>query len=67
MDFSSFAFDRRILAGIRDCGYVSPTPIQVQAMPAVLQGQDVLGLAQTGTGKRAGRQVPGEKSADDIG
>lgn len=58
MDFSSFSFDRRLLAGIRDCGYVSPTPIQVQAIPSVLSGQDVLGLAQTGTGKTAAFALP---------
>ncbi|NLW81967.1 MAG: DEAD/DEAH box helicase [Desulfovibrionales bacterium] len=58
MDFSSFSLDRRILANVRDCGYVSPTPIQVQAMPAALAGRDVLGLAQTGTGKTAAFALP---------
>ncbi len=58
MDFSSFSLDRRLHAGIRDCGYVSPTPIQVQAIPSVLEGRDVLGLAQTGTGKTAAFALP---------
>lgn len=58
MDFSSFSLDRRLHVGIRDCGYVSPTPIQVQAIPPVLEGQDVLGLAQTGTGKTAAFALP---------
>ena len=58
MDFSSFSFDRRLDVGIRDCGYVSPTPIQVQAIPPVLDGRDVLGLAQTGTGKTAAFALP---------
>ena len=58
MDFSSFSLDRRLHAGIRDCGYVSPTPIQVQAIPPVLDGKDVLGLAQTGTGKTAAFALP---------
>jgi len=58
VDFSSFCFDRRLEVGIRDCGYVSPTPIQVQAIPPVLAGQDVLGLAQTGTGKTAAFALP---------
>ena len=58
MDFSSFSLDRRILVGVRDCGYSSPTPIQVQAIPPVLSGRDVLGLAQTGTGKTAAFALP---------
>lgn len=58
MDFSSFSLDRRLHVGIRDCGYVSPTPIQVQAIPPVLDGKDVLGLAQTGTGKTAAFALP---------
>jgi superfamily II DNA/RNA helicase len=58
VDFSSFSFDQRLGVGIRDCGYVSPTPIQVQAIPPVLAGRDVLGLAQTGTGKTAAFALP---------
>jgi ATP-dependent RNA helicase RhlE len=58
VDFSSFSLDRRILVGVRDCGYSSPTPIQVQAIPPVLSGRDVLGLAQTGTGKTAAFALP---------
>lgn len=58
MDFSSFSFDQRLNVGIRDCGYASPTPIQVQAIPPVLAGKDVLGLAQTGTGKTAAFALP---------
>jgi superfamily II DNA/RNA helicase len=58
VDFSSFSFDQRLGAGIRGCGYVSPTPIQVQAIPPVLEGRDVLGLAQTGTGKTAAFALP---------
>lgn len=58
MDFTSFSLDRRILAGIQHCGYVSPTPIQIQAIPPALAGRDVLGLAQTGTGKTAAFALP---------
>ncbi len=50
MTFDSFAFDARIASGIRAAGYAVPTPIQTQAIPVVLQGRDVMGLAQTGTG-----------------
>ncbi len=58
MDFSSFSFDQRLHVGIRDCGYATPTPIQIQAIPPVLDGRDVLGLAQTGTGKTAAFALP---------
>jgi ATP-dependent RNA helicase RhlE len=44
--------------GIRDAGYTEPTPIQHQAIPVVLEGRDVLGLAQTGTGKTAAFALP---------
>ena len=53
MSFMSFNFHPRIMAGVQALGYTVPTPIQVQAMPPVLQGRDVVGLAQTGTGKTA--------------
>ncbi|GFM36079.1 DEAD/DEAH box helicase [Desulfovibrio psychrotolerans] len=58
MSFESFSLDRRILAGVTACGYETPTPIQTQAIPPVLQGRDVLGLAQTGTGKTAAFALP---------
>ncbi|WP_207263632.1 DEAD/DEAH box helicase [Desulfovibrio sp. Huiquan2017] len=58
MNFSIFSLDRRILAGIKDCGYETPTPIQEQAIPLVLKGHDVMGLAQTGTGKTAAFALP---------
>jgi len=53
MSFERFKFDRRIAAGIDAVGYTTPTPIQEQAIPVVLAGRDVLGIAQTGTGKTA--------------
>lgn len=58
MNFEQFSFDRRIVAGIKAVGYTTPTPIQHQAIPAVLNGRDVLGLAQTGTGKTAAFALP---------
>jgi ATP-dependent RNA helicase RhlE len=58
LDFEQFSFDPRIRAGIKAAGYTSPTPIQQQAIPAVLQGHDVLGVAQTGTGKTAAFVLP---------
>jgi len=46
------------MAGVKAAGYTTPTPIQEQAIPVVLQGRDVLGLAQTGTGKTAAFALP---------
>ena len=53
MEFNKFNFHPQIAAGIKAAGFVTPTPIQEQALPPVLQGKDVMGLAQTGTGKTA--------------
>jgi ATP-dependent RNA helicase RhlE len=58
MNFEEFSLDGRLNAGIRDVGYETPTPIQEQAIPAVLAGRDVMGLAQTGTGKTAAFALP---------
>lgn len=58
MNFEQFSLDGRLNAGIRDAGYVVPTPIQKQAIPPILDGRDVIGLAQTGTGKTAAFALP---------
>ena len=58
MKFDQLALDPRILAGVHTAGYSAPTPIQGQAIPVVLDGRDVLGLAQTGTGKTAAFILP---------
>ena len=58
MNFDQFNLDPRLNAGIKEVGFVTPTPIQQQAIPEVLQGRDVLGLAQTGTGKTAAFILP---------
>jgi len=58
MSFTSFNFHPRIKAAVDSCGYASPTPIQQQAIPPVLEGRDLLGLAQTGTGKTAAFVLP---------
>jgi ATP-dependent RNA helicase RhlE len=58
VNFEPFSFDPRIRAGIQAAGYITPTPIQQQAIPAVLKGRDVLGVAQTGTGKTAAFMLP---------
>ena len=56
--FEDFGLSPDILKALDDLGYVSPTPIQVQAIPLVLEGKDVMGAAQTGTGKTAGYSLP---------
>jgi ATP-dependent RNA helicase RhlE len=58
MSFEQFSLDPRIDAGVKAAGYTTPTPIQHQAIPVVLEGRDVLGLAQTGTGKTAAFLLP---------
>ena len=58
MNFEQFSLDGRLNAAIKDVGYVTPTPIQQEAIPSVLEGRDVLGLAQTGTGKTAAFALP---------
>jgi ATP-dependent RNA helicase RhlE len=58
MEFNTFDFHPQIIKGIVAAGYVSPTPIQAQAIPSVLAGRDVMGLAQTGTGKTAAFALP---------
>ena len=56
--FSDLALDPRVLQAVTDAGYETPTPIQAQAIPPALLRQDVLGIAQTGTGKTASFVLP---------
>ena len=56
--FADFGLDPQILRALTDQGYVHPTPIQAAAIPIVLQGRDVMGAAQTGTGKTASFSLP---------
>ena len=58
MSFKSFHLDERIHAGIQSAGYKTPTPIQLQAIPPILAGHDLIGIAQTGTGKTAAFMLP---------
>lgn len=58
VSFKSFNLDPRIEDLITSAGYETPTPIQAQAIPVVLEGKDILGLAQTGTGKTAAFVLP---------
>ena len=58
MSFDSLGLAEPLLRAVHEAGYTTPTPIQAQAIPAVLSGGDVMGGAQTGTGKTAGFVLP---------
>ncbi len=58
MNFAELGLGPEILQAVEEAGYANPTPIQEQAIPVVLMGRDVLGVAQTGTGKTAGFTLP---------
>lgn len=58
MKFKSLGICAPILKALEDSGYKEPTPIQVKTIPAALEGKDILGLAQTGTGKTAAFAIP---------
>ncbi len=58
MTFETLGLSDELLRAVRAMGYTSPTPIQAQAIPAILEGKDIMGAAQTGTGKTAGFTLP---------
>lgn len=58
MSFNTFGLSEEITRAVAECGYTVPTPIQLQSIPAVLAGGDLLAGAQTGTGKTAGFTLP---------
>ncbi len=58
MTFETLGLSEELLRAVRTNGYTNPTPIQVQAIPAILKGTDVMAAAQTGTGKTAGFTLP---------
>jgi superfamily II DNA/RNA helicase len=58
MSFAELGLSPKVLAAVEAAGYTTPTPIQAQAIPHVLQHRDVLGIAQTGTGKTAAFTLP---------
>ena len=58
MPFTSLGLRAELLRALADSGYETPTPVQAQAIPVILEGRDVLAAAQTGTGKTAGFTLP---------
>jgi superfamily II DNA/RNA helicase len=58
MTFDELGLSQKVLAAVQASGYTTPTPIQAQSIPPALQGRDILGIAQTGTGKTAAFTLP---------
>jgi ATP-dependent RNA helicase DeaD len=58
LSFADLGLERRVLSAVKDVGYEAPSPIQAQAIPILLAGHDLIGLAQTGTGKTAAFALP---------
>ena len=58
MSFTTLGLSQPLLKAVKDTGYITPTPIQSQAIPLILQERDLLAAAQTGTGKTAGFTLP---------
>ena len=58
MSFAELGLSDELLRAVDESGYTTPTPIQTQAIPSVLMGRDIIGIAQTGTGKTAGFVLP---------
>ncbi|MDH3563786.1 MAG: DEAD/DEAH box helicase, partial [Gammaproteobacteria bacterium] len=58
MSFSSLGLSAELLRAVSEKGYTQATPVQLQAIPVILEGRDILAGAQTGTGKTAGFTLP---------
>src|ERR1043165_7898020 len=58
MPFAKLGLSNPMLEGVRAMGYTEPTPIQLRAIPLIMEGRDVIGSAQTGTGKTAAFALP---------
>src|ERR1043165_5287209 len=58
MSFRALGLDANILKAVQEAGYTEPTPIQSAAIPQILAGHDLIGIAQTGTGKTAAFTLP---------
>ena len=57
-DFEALGLNKSLVRALFEAGYLEPTPIQVVAIPKVIEGNDLLGIAQTGTGKTAAFSLP---------
>ena len=67
MSFLTLGLRPELVRAVSEKGYTTPTPIQVQAIPLILEGRDLMGSAQTGTGKTAGFTLPILQRLDQSG
>jgi len=67
MGFDSLGLSEAVLNAVRESGYENPTPIQAQAIPLILEGRDVIGASQTGTGKTAAFALPSLSKIQPLG
>ena len=67
MRFDELGLKETVLEAVTESGYESPTPIQAQAIPLILDGKDVIGASQTGTGKTAAFALPSLSKIEPIG
>ena len=67
MGFDTLGLSAAVLEAIEESGYTNPTPIQAQAIPIILQGRDVIGASQTGTGKTAAFALPTLSKIEKLG
>jgi len=67
MGFETLGLSAAVLEAIEESGYTTPTPIQAQAIPMILEGKDVIGASQTGTGKTAAFALPSLSKIEKLG
>ena len=64
MSFEELGLSKEVLQAVEESGYTTPTPIQEQGIPLILEGRDVIGASQTGTGKTAAFALPTLRSEE---
>ena len=67
MPFTKLGLAEQVVEGVKAMGYADPTPIQLRAIPLIMEGRDVIGSAQTGTGKTAAFALPILSKLDNKG
>ncbi|MCU0753232.1 MAG: DEAD/DEAH box helicase, partial [Akkermansiaceae bacterium] len=67
MGFDTLGLSAAVLEAVEESGYTNPTPIQAQAIPIILEGRDVIGASQTGTGKTAAFALPTLSKIEKMG
>ncbi|HAY61263.1 MAG TPA: RNA helicase, partial [Acidaminococcaceae bacterium] len=64
-NFGELVLEKRVVTALKDMGFEEPSPIQLQAVPLLLEGKDIIGQAQTGTGKTAAFGIPIVQGIED--